>query len=121
MEDAAADNVLDYVSRFHARLHHARTLTKEMLGCSQVRMKKRFNRSTVRRRFEVGNKVLVLLPVPGSSLSTRFAGHFRILKVLSDTDYVVETTGAKHKVRICHINMLKAYHSRVNPRKPHKA
>lgn len=43
--DAAADNVLDYVNHFRARLHHACNLAKEMLCCSQVGMKKRFDQS----------------------------------------------------------------------------
>lgn len=72
---AAADKVLDYVSRTRARLHHVRTLAKEMLYSTQKRMKS----------FEV----LVLLPVPGSSLSAHCAGSFCVPKVLSDTDYVI--------------------------------
>lgn len=112
LRDAAADNVLDYVSRLRARLHHAPNLAKEMLCCSQVGMNKRFDQSAWARRFEVGDEVLALVPVPGSSLFVRFDGPFRILKVLSDTDYVVETPDRRRKTRVCRINMLKAYHSR---------
>lgn len=42
----------------------------------------------------------------------RFAGPFRVLKVLSDTDYVVKMPERRRTSRVCHINMLKAYHSR---------
>ena len=54
----------------------------------------------------------MLLPIPGLSLSARFSGAYCI-QVLSDTDYVVQTPDRRRKTRVCHINMLKPYHSRA--------
>ncbi|KAK0136914.1 hypothetical protein N1851_026936 [Merluccius polli] len=43
----------------------------------------------------------------------RFSGPYTVERKISDTDYVVQTPDRKRKSRICHINMLKRYFSRV--------
>lgn len=63
------ENMLDFVSKFRERLHHANSLAKENLLSSQAVLKSLYDRSAVSRRFSVGDKVLALLPIPGSALS----------------------------------------------------
>ncbi|CAI5669654.1 unnamed protein product [Oreochromis niloticus] len=75
-------------------------------------MKKWYDRKAVKRHFQVGDKVLVLLPVPGSALSARFAGPYVVVRKVSETDYVLSTPERRRKTRLCHINMLKPYHDR---------
>ena len=53
-------NVLNYVSQFRERLHHANSLAKECLSASQTVMKRHYDRSAVPRHFQVGDKVLAL-------------------------------------------------------------
>lgn len=72
-------------------------------------MKSRFNRKSVKRSFQPGDLVLVLLPVPGSALQAKFAGPYAIEESLSETDYVISTPNHKRKSRVCHINTLKSY------------
>lgn len=67
-------NVLDYVSCFRERLHKACEIAREALSASQEKMKRKFNKKSVQRKFEVGDKVLTLLPVPGSSLRQSSVG-----------------------------------------------
>ena len=62
--------------------------------------------------FQAGDLVLVLLPIPGSSMSARFSGPYTIDRSLSETDYVVRTPDRRRKTRVCHINMLKKYYTR---------
>lgn len=82
-------NLLDYVSQFRERLHQANALAKEALSDSQSVMKRQYDRSAVPRRFQVGDKVLALLPVAGSALSAKFSGPYDIWERLSDADYVM--------------------------------
>ncbi len=63
-----------------------------------------------------GDQVLVLLPLPGSTLQAKFACPYGIEEKLSDTDYVVKTPDRKRKMRVCHINMFKLYVSRPKPK-----
>lgn len=75
-------------------------------------MKQRFDRKAVQRQFQPGDKVLVLLPAPGSALTTCFSGPYVVENRVSDTDYVIHTPERRRKTRLCHINVLKPFHSR---------
>ncbi|KAL6490059.1 hypothetical protein MHYP_G00004040 [Metynnis hypsauchen] len=75
-------------------------------------MKRSFDKCAVARQFQPGDKVMVLLPIPGPSLSAKFSGPYSVEEKLSDTDYIIRTPDRKRKKRVCHINMLKTYHTR---------
>ena len=75
-------------------------------------MKTRFDRKAVERQFQPGDQVLVLLPLPGSALTARFSGPYVLKNKVSITDYIIHTPERRRKTRLCHINMLKPYHSR---------
>ena len=78
-------------------------------------MKGRYDKKAVSRSFNPGDQVLVLLPVPGSSLSACFSGPYVVDRKVSDTNYVVETPERRRSSHMCHVNMLKAYHVRGSP------
>ena len=109
---SSGQSVLEYVSKFRERLHKACALAKESLANAQVTMKQHYDLSAVPRSLKPGDKVLALLPIPGSALSARFTGPYTIQEKLSETDYVLSTPERRRKSRVCHINMLKLYHSR---------
>lgn len=113
-ETTAERNVLDYVSQFRERLHRANALAKQSLSASQAVMKRRYDRSAVSRRFQVGDKVLALLPIPGSDLSAKFSGPYDVQKCLSAIDYVISTPERKRKTCLCHENMFKLYYAKVS-------
>uniref|UniRef100_A0A3B1J0P6 Gypsy retrotransposon integrase-like protein 1 n=1 Tax=Astyanax mexicanus TaxID=7994 RepID=A0A3B1J0P6_ASTMX len=113
-DTAKPQNILDYVSTFRERLHKACALAHETLSVSQERMKHFYDKRAVSREFQPGDRVMVLLPVSGSSLSAKFSGPYVVDEKLSDTDYVICTPDRKRKKRVCHVNMLKAYHTRDN-------
>lgn len=61
-------NTLDYVTSFHERLHHACELARKSLVVAQTKMKTKYDKNTVARTFQSGDRVLVFLPVVGSAL-----------------------------------------------------
>lgn len=101
--------VTEYVSSFRERLHHAWDMAKKHLSNAQMKMKLRFDKKSVNRTFNPGDRVLVLLPVPGSVLNAKFAGPYKVEQKLSDTDYVIATPDRKRRKRVCHVNMIKPY------------
>lgn len=107
-------NVLDYVSQFRERLHKARLAAAEALSSAQGKMKSWYDKKAVPRSFNPGDKVLVLLPTASSALSARFCGPYQVDKKVNDTDYVIKTPDRKRKTRLCHLNMLKSFHSRAD-------
>ena len=72
-------------------------------------MKNRYDQKTVSRKFQSGDKVLVLLPVSGSGLQAKCYGPYVVDRSLSDTNYVIKTPDRLKKSRVCHVNMLTVF------------
>ena len=106
-------NLLDYVVQFRERLHSAWSIAGTHLKQSQSRMKQWYDRKTKKRSFEPGDEVLVLFPVTGKPLQARYRGPYTVYKKVNDVDYVVQTPDRRKETQLCHINMMKMYHSRV--------
>ena len=66
--------------------------------------------------FNVGDRVLVLLLIPGEILRAKFCGPCTIDEKVSDVDYIVCTPDKRKTMRMCHVNMLKGYHVRDDTR-----
>lgn len=107
--DETPVNVLDYVSGFRYRLYEARAAAIRKLGKAQSKMQRLYNRKAKDRSFNVGDKVLALLPLLNSPFQAKFSGPYNIVKCLSDHNYVLSTPDRRKKVQVCHINLLKPY------------
>ncbi|XP_056441423.1 uncharacterized protein LOC130378840 [Gadus chalcogrammus] len=79
---------------------------------AQGKMKRWFDKGARSRSFRPGDKVLVLLPVPGSSLQARYSGPYLVKRKVGDRDYIIDTPERRRRSRLCHINMLKPYFDR---------
>ena len=106
-------NPLMYVPAFRDNLRKAWEFAKENLQNTQKAMKERYDLKSLNRKFEEGDMVLALLPIPGQ-LKASFLGPYKILKKVSDLDYVIETPDRRKKTMLCHVNMLKKYHTRTD-------
>ena len=117
-EDSKSDiNLVDYIDKFKSQVHQTWEFAINNLSKSQKLMKDHYDIKSKPRSFEVGQKVLALLPIPGNPLTARFSGPWAVVKKVNDTDYVVATPNRRKNFQTCHINMLKAYHDReiLNP------
>ncbi|XP_049340179.1 uncharacterized protein LOC125804771 [Astyanax mexicanus] len=106
---ALQSNLLDFVGKFRERLHKACEVAQRSLLSAQSSMKEHFDKQAVHREFKPHDQVLILLPVSGSALHTKFSGPYEVVKKLSEVNYVVSTPDRKRRHRVCHINMLKPY------------
>ena len=111
-------NLLDYVSNFKERLSKACSVAQEHLKVSQLAMKTRADKKSEVRVFKPGEKVLVLLPLPGEPLKAKFSGPYCVKKKLNDVNYVISTPDRRKSQRVCHVNMLKKYYERDNSGQP---
>ena len=116
-DDTKGLNLLEYVSTFRNRLRNACELARTNLKAGQSKMKRIYDQKAQRRVFDPGDKVLVLLPTMGNSLKARYHGPYKIVKRVSDINYIVETPDRRKAVQLCHINMLKSYYDRKAERK----
>ena len=78
-------------------------------------MKVWYDRKAKSRCFEPGDRVLVLFPVVGNPLQAKYSGPYKVVKKISDTNYLVKTPDRRKETQVCHINMLKAYHEKPKP------
>ena len=79
------------------------------LSFIQSKAKVWYDRQARERTFEIGQLVLVFLPVPGKPLQTKYQGPFKIIGKRGPIDYVIETPNRRLTQRVSHVNMLKAY------------
>lgn len=71
-----------------------------------------YDKRAVSRSFTPGDKVLVLLPVPGKPLHAKYHGPYTVLQQLGPVNYVIATPDRRKTKRVCHIHLLKKYHER---------
>ena len=114
-EDPEKISVLKYVTTFKDRLFRAGQMAKRNLQESQSKMKVWYDRKAKSRCFEPGDRVLVLFPVVGNPLQAKYSGPYKVVKKISDTNYLVKTPDRRKETQVCHINMLKAYHEKPEP------
>ena len=114
-KDPEKISVMKYVATFKDRLFRAGQMAKRNLQESQSKMKVWYDRKAKSRCFEPGDKVLVLFPVVGNPLQAKYSGPYKVVKKISDTNYLVKTPDRRKETQVCHINMLKAYHEKPKP------
>jgi len=102
-------NLLDYVSDLWTETSTAYKLAQKNLTAAQGRMKVWYHRKPHKCSFNLGDKVLVLLPIPGHPLQAQTLCDRR------ESKYIVQTPERRKRKQLCHINMLKAYYEKCPP------
>ena len=102
-------NTYQYVLAIRNRLEEICQLVTDSLMEAQGRQKHHYDRKTSDRRFQVGQKVLVLLPMEHNKLTLRWKGPYTVQEVVNRMDYRINVNG---KSKVYHANLLKRYHER---------
>ena len=71
-------------------------------------------RESVPRKLDVGDQVLLLLPLPGSPLKAKYQDPFQVVQNAGGLNYVVATPGRRKKKQLCHVSLIKTHHDRDN-------
>jgi len=71
-------NLLDHVSTLRSRLAAAGELAQKNLKSAQNKMKLWYDRKAKLRKFKVGDKVLVLLPLQNHTLQAKYSGPYLV-------------------------------------------
>ena len=105
--------LVTHVLEIRRRLAVMQQAVQEHLKKSQGTQKRLYDIHSSRRRFEVGDKALVLLHTPGNKLEVSWQGPYRVTKVLNDVlNYELDTGKAHKQHRTYHINLLSKWQSR---------
>jgi len=108
----AKQNVVEFILGTRERLRHALDIATEHANQERTRAKTWYDRRARPRTFVPGDKVLVLLPIPGHPLEAKFHDPYTVEQQIGPVDYVVSTPDRRKTKRVCHVNQLKAYHVR---------
>ncbi|KAG0718479.1 hypothetical protein GWK47_000795 [Chionoecetes opilio] len=84
-------------------------IAAEHLAESQSRAKCWYDKRARQREFNPEDMVLALLPFRGNPFQAKFSGPYRVLKKISDTNYMIATPDRRRAQSLCHVNMLKEY------------
>lgn len=103
-----------YISSLTEKLKKVRAFAKENLTHAQTVMKKQYDEKSVVREFKEGDMVLAYIPIPGSSLSAKYHGPYKIKKRVSDCNYIIATPDRLKTTQKVHVNLIKAYKSPVS-------
>ena len=75
-------------------------------------MKVWYDQNTTGQTFDVGDKVLVLLPIAGNPLQAKYHGPYTVKRQVNNVDYVVSIHDRRKQRQLCHINALKEHCTR---------
>ena len=106
---AETKTTYEYIRDLRNRLEETCQEAHRALQKSAERYKHQYDKKSKERSFEVGDKVLLLLPTDRNKLLLQWKGPFNVVTELSPTDYRIDLNG---KMKVLHINLLKKYHER---------
>ena len=106
VEEPEVKNSYQYVFELREKLEDALKLAHSELEKAQQEGKHYYNRKSKVRKFESGEKVLVLLPSDHNKLLMQWKGPFEVSSVVGLNDYKVKVKG---KEKVYHANLLKKY------------
>ncbi|XP_070175640.1 uncharacterized protein [Littorina saxatilis] len=99
----------EYVVDLRNRIEETCKLARQNLSAAAQKHAKVFNRKTVRRQFQPGDKVLLLLPQKKNKLQLCWQGPFDVLEKKGESDYKIRIYGRE---KLYHANLLKLYRDR---------
>ena len=99
-------NRYQYVFELREKLEDALKIAHEELQKAQQKGKHYYDRKTKVRKFQPGDKVLVLLPTDHNKLLMQWKGPYEVSAVVGTNDYKVKV---RDKLKVYHANLLKKY------------
>jgi hypothetical protein len=102
-------NVLKYIMDLRQKLQQCQEIALDTANEAKTNSKVWYDRRSREREFDIGQLVLVLLPMAGKPLDAKYQGPYKIIGKLGPVDYVIATPNKRRSQRVCHVNMLKAY------------
>ena len=109
LEVPEVKNSYQYVFELRENMEDTLKIAHEELQKAQQKGKHDYERKTKVRKFQPGDKVLVLLPTDHIKLLMQWKGPYEVSAVVGINDYKVRV---KDKLKVYHANLLKAYMER---------
>jgi hypothetical protein len=105
-------NVVEFMLEVRENLRAALELSVSHAEGERSKAKVWYDRKARMQEFKPGDKVLMLLPIPGSPLQLKLHGPYTVSERLGSVDYVIHTPDRRKTRRVCHVNLLRPYRQR---------
>ena len=106
VNDEQVLSTYQYVIELRERLEQTCQLARDNLKKVQFKLKIYYDKRARSRKFDVGDKVLLLLPTESNKLLLQWKGPYEVVEIVNRMDYKVDVYGV---VGTYHANMLKQY------------
>ena len=90
-----------YVIELRDRLEQTCKLAHENLQKVQIKQKAYYDRRARSRKFDVGDKVLLLLPTDSNKLLLQWKGPYEVVEVVNRMDYKTSMASLVRIMQIC--------------------
>ncbi|MCG8096943.1 MAG: DDE-type integrase/transposase/recombinase [Candidatus Thiodiazotropha endolucinida] len=111
VRDEQVLSTYQYVIELRERLEQTCKLARDNLKKVQIKQKAYYDKGARSRKFDVGDKVLLLLPTDSNKLLLQWKGPYEVVEVVNRMDYKIDVNG---NVNTYHANILKQYVERQN-------
>ena len=108
-DDDVIMNSFEYIQDLQSRISKSVELAQDNVAHAATRHKLYADRGSKPRQFQVGDKVLLLLPQDKNKLLMEWKGPFSITAIRSGTNYELDIDSRN---KVFHINMLQKYYER---------
>ena len=102
-------SVAEYLSSLYQQMRDMAEIAGKKDQQAKEKYKAFYDQGTRSRTFDVGDSVLVLMPVGHSKLEASYAGPFTVLEQVFPVTYRLDMPGQGKKGRIVHINLMKQW------------
>lgn len=110
---SSEENLVTHVIGIRKRMAGMRELVRKNVEKAQAKQKCLYDKKSSKRSFKVGDKVLVLLPTPGSKLETKWFGPYVVTQVKNNgRSYELDVGKTKKQRRTYNINLLSRWQTR---------
>ena len=106
VSDEQVLSTYQYVNELRKRLEQTCQLARENLEKVQFKQKTYYDKHARSRKFDVGDKVLLLLTTESIKLLLQWKGPYELVEIVNRMDYRVDVDGV---IGTYHANMLKQY------------
>ncbi|XP_072769033.1 neuromast-expressed gpi-anchored lymphocyte antigen 6, partial [Nerophis lumbriciformis] len=104
-------SVIDHVAQLQARARKIWPMVREHMEKAQREQAKTYNRGATLREFQVGEKVLVLVPSSECKFLARWQGPYEVIERMGPVNYKVNQPGRRKGHQIYHVNILNKWHA----------
>lgn len=95
LDEEESGNLLNKVSELRYRLTKARESARKNPKDAQGTIKRWYDKHAKRSSFDVGDEVLILLPIPGDPLQAKYSRPYTIHRKVNEVDYIIVRPSAK--------------------------